>query len=222
MSTVETARERILIAATPIFAEKGFDGATVREICAAAGVNLASVNYHFGDKQRLYVEAIKSAIRRRHQQVLMPAWEDETLPQQKLRDFVRTMLTRMLGTDSVPVESRLVLREILKPSQACREIVQECFRPEFERLCAIVAEMLPETTPDHRVHQFAFGVVGQCLYYRTSLDVVELLVGADEVREHYRIAELAAHISEFTLAALGALGSSSEVVDDAVASPSRG
>ena len=51
MSTDDTA-SRLLNAAGPIFAEKGYQNATVREICAAAGVNLASVNYYFRDKER--------------------------------------------------------------------------------------------------------------------------------------------------------------------------
>ena len=56
-------RSRILNAAGPVFADKGFRDATVRDICQAASVNLASVNYHFGDKQRLYIESVKEAHR---------------------------------------------------------------------------------------------------------------------------------------------------------------
>ena len=64
---------RVLNAAGPIFAEKGFKDATVREICSAAGVNLASVNYYFRDivtydqsetpVQARSVESIRSAMR---------------------------------------------------------------------------------------------------------------------------------------------------------------
>ena len=54
--TDESTRNRILEAAGPVFATKGFRGSTVREICDAAKVNVASINYHFGDKSHLYVE----------------------------------------------------------------------------------------------------------------------------------------------------------------------
>ena len=65
---------RILDAAGPIFADKGFDRATVRDICQAAGVNLAGVNYYFRDKERLYIEAVKQAAKLRQSQVPMPQW----------------------------------------------------------------------------------------------------------------------------------------------------
>ena len=55
------ARQRLLASAEDIFAEKGFDAASIREISTAAGVNLASIKYYFGDKEGLYIEAVKHA-----------------------------------------------------------------------------------------------------------------------------------------------------------------
>ncbi len=52
-----TAKERLLDAAEQLFAEVGFEGASIRAITTAAGVNLAAANYHFGSKQRL-LEAV--------------------------------------------------------------------------------------------------------------------------------------------------------------------
>ncbi len=58
---IDDARTRILNTAGPIFAHKGYEAATVREICDQAEVNLASVNYYFGGKERLYIETVKRA-----------------------------------------------------------------------------------------------------------------------------------------------------------------
>lgn len=55
-------RGRILAAATKAFAQRGFDAVTVRDITAAAGVNGAAINYHFGSKERLIVEVFKSVV----------------------------------------------------------------------------------------------------------------------------------------------------------------
>ena len=51
----QDTKARIIEAAGQVFANKGFEAATIREICRLAQVNLAAINYHFGDKQRLYV-----------------------------------------------------------------------------------------------------------------------------------------------------------------------
>ena len=52
-------RQRLLAAASELFAEKGFGETTHVEICAKARINTAAVNYHFGSKENLYVEAWK-------------------------------------------------------------------------------------------------------------------------------------------------------------------
>ena len=47
-------KERILDAAEALFMEHGFEATSLRAITAAAGVNLAAVNYHFGSKEELF------------------------------------------------------------------------------------------------------------------------------------------------------------------------
>jgi AcrR family transcriptional regulator len=202
MSTDDTA-SRVLNAAGPIFAEKGFQNATVREICSAAGVNLASVNYHFRDKERLYIETVKRAAQLRAQQVPMPQWPAGTSTAEKLRSFIRTILTRMLDVEQSPWQVRLMQREVLQPTSACKELIEGYFRPHFELLQRILGEALPAETPSHKRWQIAFSIIGQCLHYRMAGNVVELLIAREDLQKHFSTDQLAEHITQFSLAALG-------------------
>jgi len=53
------AKKRLLDAAEQVFGERGFDGASIRDVTAKANCNLAAVNYHFGDKETLYEEVFR-------------------------------------------------------------------------------------------------------------------------------------------------------------------
>src|SRR4028118_1384099 len=63
MLSMDATKSKLLEAAGEEFADKGFEGAKVRSICSRAGVNNAAVNYHFGDKEQLYVQAVLEAHR---------------------------------------------------------------------------------------------------------------------------------------------------------------
>ena len=54
-----STRETILDMAERLFAENGVDGTSIRDITGAAGVNLGSINYHFGSKQDLVAEVFR-------------------------------------------------------------------------------------------------------------------------------------------------------------------
>ena len=202
--SAEDPKSKLLEAAGPVFAEKGYDGATVRDICERAGLNVASVNYYFGDKERLYIETVKQAAHRREQSAPFPSWPVDVDPASKLRGFVATMLTRMLKVDTAGWQRELMMREMLRPTKACEELVRDYIRPDFQVVKSIIGELVDTKTPEHIVEKLAFSIVGQCLNYRVAGDIVEMLVGKEGLEQHYSIESLAEHISRVTLAAVGA------------------
>jgi len=211
----DDARSRILDAAGPIFAEKGFQAATVREICRQANVNVAAVNYHFGDKERLYVEAVKLAHLPSGDSQEPAEWPPGTPPEVKLREHIEAMLRRMLS-ERTPWQRQLMNREILNPTFACRELVEAHIRARFGQLLEVLEQILPADCPPHRRHQIAFSIVGQALYYHVGSNVATVLVGKEELAAHYQIEQLVDHITQFSLAAMGLAPSlaSSQFQDD--------
>jgi len=202
-SEADDPRVRILSAAGQEFAEKGYEAATVRDICTAAGVNGAAVNYYFGDKQRLYIESVKHAHRERVRQVPPPDWLPGTPPETKLRDFVGNMIERMLGFDQPPWQVRLMLREILHPTDACRELVEDYIRPHFTMLVDILDELAAGSLSAAELRRVGLSVVGQCFLYRAAGDVVGMLIPAAEIDRLHTPEQLADHVTAFSLAALG-------------------
>lgn len=62
MEKDENSKQKILSAATKLFAHKGFDAVSVREICKEANANLCLISYNFGGKQELYNAIIDDLI----------------------------------------------------------------------------------------------------------------------------------------------------------------
>ncbi len=203
-STDSDTRQRLLEAAGEVFADVGFRAATVREICARAGANVAAVNYHFGDKEALYLEVLAHA----HQAALERYPPDFGLraganAEEKLAAFVRAFLLRLLD-DGVPAWlGKLMAREMIEPTAALDRIVEHTARPLFERLTAIVRELAGRELPADVLTRCAQSVVGQCLFYRHCREMIRRgWPEADPTPE--RIDELAQHITRFSIAGIRA------------------
>lgn len=197
-------RDRILAAAGQEFAERGYEAATVRDICLAAGVNVAAVNYYFGDKRRLYIESVRHAHELRVKQVPLPEWPHDRAAADRLHDFVDNLLERMLGFGQPPWQVRLMLREVLQPTDACRELVEDYMRPHFALLVSILHDLCDGRLPESDLRRVAMSIIGQCFLYRAAGDVVGMLVPRDEIESLHTPTQLADHVTRFTLAALGA------------------
>lgn len=197
------ARERILAAAGPVFARRGFDGATIREIAKNAGANIASIGYYFGDKMGLYLEVIRR-IRLQCEEKFPLQVDSCASAEVQLREHIRVMLSRMLNDqDETGWEAQLMMREMHRPTIAFKELVEQYFRPNFDLLCDILRQLLPVETPLEVCQQHAFSVVGQCLYYRVGRETVRAMIAADVRALHFNHEALVDHITRVTLAAAG-------------------
>ena len=140
-SPLPEARLRLIVSAEEIFAEKGFDAASIREISAEAGVNLASIKYYFGDKEGLYIEAVKYAHTCASEGPL-PDFPLDSSPVQKLEMFIRGMVARMRGPARLS-SMKLMMRELAHPGKAAHVVVQEFIQPMAFRLRSILRELMP-------------------------------------------------------------------------------
>lgn len=194
---MDDTRQKLINCAGEVFSAKGFETTTVREVCQAAGVNIAAIHYHFGDKERLYLECVKHA----HCQhgMIDFDWPNGTSSQEKLTTMVTHMLTMMLATDQPAWQIELMMRELARPTAACRVLVEEFISPVFNQLLAIVSEMLPAETPLLARQQTAFSVVAQCLLYRYHRPIGQLLIGEEQFQRLLNVDTVARQIVAFSL-----------------------
>jgi AcrR family transcriptional regulator len=203
MEEQDPTKVRLIEAAGEEFADKGFDATRIRSICDRAGANVAAVNYHFGDKEQLYVETVLDA----HRCSMELGEYDAAVaagPAEQLRSFIHHFLTRVLAINH-PQDwrHRLMLREMLQPTSASDVLVRESIRPHFERLQQVMRQFCPEAD-ERKLNALTFSVIGQCLHYKMARPVTERLIG-QEALGALDLEFLTDHITSFCLAALGSI-----------------
>jgi AcrR family transcriptional regulator len=193
--------ELILEAAGPIFARHGFHATTVRQITHAAGVNIAAINYHFRDKQELYVNVLKKA----HQAAARTAEADFAgTSRERLRAFIRTFLSYLLDPKRPEWHGELIAREMSQPTQALDRLVEESILPVKKRIYGIVKELAGPGVLEASLRMACFSVIGQCLYYVHCREMIARLFPQGK-RSTRDIAALAEHIFRFSEAGLKTL-----------------
>lgn len=193
---------RLLEAAGEVFSEKGYRQGTIREICARAGTNLASVNYHFGGKEGLYQALLEHCHRRGLMRYPSTAGvTDDATPEEALEAFIRSFLYRTLAEDSPAWSTRLMAREMGEPSPGLDRMVNGSVRPNIERLMSIVALILGDGASAEDVRNCALSVAGQCQHYYRCRAAIEILF-PDVTWDTAGIDVLSRHILTFSLAAM--------------------
>lgn len=198
----EETKLRLLTAAGEVFSEKGFRSGTIREICARAGANVASVNYHFGGKDGLYRALLEHCFQegmRRHPLAAGPV--DGSNAVQALAAYIRSFLCRTIGDVQPRWLARLMAREMADPTPALNSMVLSSVRPNMDRLMEIVAALLGDGADRQDIRRCALSVVGQCQHYSRARSILAVLF-PDQKFDASAIDPLTEHIVKFSLSAI--------------------
>lgn len=197
-------RQKILTTAGKIFASKGFAATKVREICSEAEANVAAVNYYFGDKESLYYEAV--ALARQNRANLSPLPESADDPEDRLKQFILTLVNRTAGIADPPWEVQLIVREVLFPTEACKRLIEEYYRPFFNQLLEIVQQLAPVELKPETAYRLGYSIIGQVMYLRFTSRMKSMFLPEKMAENHFQNEQIAEHIYQFSLAALKSRG----------------
>ena len=130
-----TTRERLLQAATRLFADNGYRGASVRDICNLAGTNPGAISYHFGGKRQLY----RAVLRRAADGLadMGPVADDDTSEREPVSvlEAMLRVLDRMQSDDAA---TRLLLRDLADGGSVAVESLTPPLRTAFEQLATTI------------------------------------------------------------------------------------
>ncbi len=145
--TSKRVRDRLLDSAEELFCEHGFDDTSVRDLAAAAGCNIASVNYYFGSKENLYVEMFRRYMSRlldEHIENIRKAMNSEQPTLEQLIRMMVVLALRSLDSDSGERPMlKMMVREVLNPHLKAAIGINELVGKFFTELHNAIIKLCP-------------------------------------------------------------------------------
>jgi AcrR family transcriptional regulator len=205
--TRHSTRRHLLEAAGQVFAEKGFEGSTAKEIAARAQTNTAAVNYYFGGIDGLYAAVLEEARNSIFSdQAIAKAIEGKTDPKAKLEAVFGAVIQTLLGPVSSSWVLRVLGRDMVTSTPASDAAKEKLILPRALILRRFVGELvgLPDDHP---------AVARACV---SIMAPFSMLILADRRRMKKALPslglgpedapDLARHFAQFALAGLEAVG----------------
>jgi AcrR family transcriptional regulator len=198
----EVTRDRIMKAAERLFAERGYDGTSIRAIVAKARVNQAAINYHFDGKDGLYREVLRVAFRGMTEDQLAHAQEMKAMSREEaLGAFIRRQLRPLMARDESSRYMRIFNWETVRPTAVFRSMLSEEAAPFMGLAADLVHRFMPDA--DRRTLTVAsIWLIGQCgVFLRNRDRLAEPPIGLE--LDDAMVEWLAQSISRWVLVGLG-------------------
>jgi len=169
-------REKILEAAWKLFAEKGFEAVSVRDVTNAAKVNLASVSYHFNGKDGLIQEIVSQCLvpmNRQRVRLLQQAGEEagniEKVPLDKIIEaYVRPVVHPEEYASCPKMIAQLVARSLINESADVPKAVFVSFRDVYQIFSIALASQFPDIDASKAVKNFIFATGAVFMFHSFS------------------------------------------------------
>ncbi len=203
-SKAEKTRNRLLVTASRIFAQHGFHATTIAEICEQAETNIASVNYHFGDKETLYLESWRFAFTR--ELLLYPpdgGIVADAPAEQRLAGRINALVARIADVNSHSFA--IIHKEMAQPTRLLADILEKEINPQRLAMLALLQECLGQSASAQQIQFCHLSIMGQCL----QLLRLQRLQGVHAQAPYPQLLNtstaFAEHVVQFSLAGIRAL-----------------
>ena len=201
MNNSTSTKERILAAAEALFAQRGFDGASLRQLTASAGVNLAAVNYHFGSKEKLVEQVFKRRLDALNQHRLAELAKVAGKPATTLEDVLAAYIRPALelsheGNGSLFM--RVLARAFAEHDDTLRQFLSENYGHVMRHFTAEFARLLPQLEKAELYWRIDL-VTGALTHAMSGFGMIQR---KDNVSEQQHREQTAAHLIRFAAAGL--------------------
>lgn len=169
-------RRRLLDAAIGFFARDGFEGASVREICAKARANVAAVKYYFGDKAGLYRASLDAAAESLLSDRPLPVPPAGADPRASLRLMIRWAVEfTVAGGPRRVALTRIILRELREPTPVFEELLATRGAPMLAEVREIVLALAKGSLSMPAAERLALCVIVCATQYEHSIELLTRL-----------------------------------------------
>ncbi|MDR1069608.1 MAG: CerR family C-terminal domain-containing protein [Gracilibacteraceae bacterium] len=196
-------KQKILMAASEVFAENGFRYGTIREIAEKAGANVAGVNYYFSSKEELYFFVVRYWLEMTFHDFPYAELADQGLPaRERFLFFIRATVSRVFDPTRPAAYAMLFIREAtIEQTEVFDELIRETVAPNTALLRSIINELTEGRLDDAGLDFYAANTIGQCLFFHINRKIIHSTFNIDLDREG-AAEELAARISAYALGAV--------------------
>lgn len=201
-------KEKLLRHAAEVFLEHGYRNTTVRTIAERAGVNAALINYHYGDKETLYLEVVRFWAQDAFQNYPFDFLDDPGAdPAEKVKCFIYHTLVCLFGPEGKGTGfGRLLAHEAaISPSDVVHEIVSETIDRPTKALTKAVAQ-ISGVEDAAKLRIYTACIVGQTVYFYLSRNLTNELLDVPLISCDEDLRELSDTIYTFSMASLRHLG----------------
>ena len=154
---MKETKERLLQTATELFAKRGIDGVSTRDLAKVSSVNLCSINYYFGSKQNLYdavLECVIEKISNFASSKQIPLQTQNLTPIEEFDAFASNMVDFLCSDRISGVQAELLIKEIIQPTTVYNKLYQTVIEPMHKRMTTIIMNItgLDERTAILQTH----------------------------------------------------------------------
>lgn len=168
---VNGARSRLLLSALRLFAEKGYEAASTREICEAAEVNISAIRYYFGDKAGLYRAAFTEPMGESSCGANIGSYADLPL-HDALSRYFGEFLEPLKKGETLGLVMKLHFREMIEPTGAWQQEIEAEIKPQHQALVLRLKEHLGLAEIDTDLHRLAFSIMGMAVHFYVGQDII--------------------------------------------------